>query len=99
MTGWTPRSWHLLEIGLCIILPLGLAGGLLGLWWPLFGIRTACPECGIPSNWIFIPKSTVAVACDQCGCVGGDPLWNWQPVPLDDGEDSDEEEEDSNEPS
>lgn len=73
------RTSFLLPIGVSIILPLGILGAILGIVWCTLGIRTACPQCRKPGYWVSPAKSVLAVDCEQCGLVGGNPAWDVRP--------------------
>lgn len=65
------------SIGIVIVVPLCIAGALLGIWG-IFGIRSSCPLCGKRGLWVRYEEKGLGLACDGCGIVGGNPLWNWK---------------------
>ncbi|MCA8987707.1 MAG: hypothetical protein KDA78_08715 [Planctomycetaceae bacterium] len=66
-----PTSWHVSEIGICMIIPIGLVGAVLGIIWTITGIRSACPLCSTPGYWVVPAKRYLAMDCPDCGLVGG----------------------------
>jgi len=65
-------------IGLWVFVPVGAAGALLGILGVTRGIRSACPMCGEPASWVGPAKHVLAVDCEKCGLVGGNPFLNWK---------------------
>ena len=79
-----PPPWEILsQIGIWIVVPICVLGALLGIAGVVFGIRTACPICGLTAYWTSPAKNTLAIDCPKCGLVGGKPVWNMKPRVLD----------------
>ena len=84
---FTPRSWHLLEVALVIVVPMGIMGAVIGLVMVTVGLRTACPNCGSPSYWMMASygkSGFIGIDCEQCGLLGGDPFRDLVPRQRDD---------------
>jgi hypothetical protein len=88
------RTSFLLPVGIAIIAPLGIVGAILGIIWCTLGLRSACPRCGAPADWVSPAKSIIAVDCEHCGLVGGNPMWNLVPRTLNEFYEDDEDDED-----
>lgn len=65
--------------GLWTFVPLGVAGALLGIIGVTCGIRSGCPVCGNAASWVGPAKHVLAVDCEKCGLVGGNPLKDLRP--------------------
>jgi hypothetical protein len=74
-----PMLSVLRTIGLWVFVPVGVAGALLGILGVTRGIRSACPMCGEPASWVGPAKHVLAVDCEKCGLVGGNPLMRLRP--------------------
>ena len=74
-----PRLSVLRTIGLWVFIPVGIAGALLGILGVTCGIRYGCPVCGKAANWVGPAKHVLAVDCEKCGLVGGNPLKGLRP--------------------
>jgi len=61
-------------VGLCILIPLGVLGALLAIIGVTRGIRSGCPMCGRAATWVRPAQHVLAVDCEKCGLVGGNPL-------------------------
>jgi len=57
----------------------GFAGALLGILGVTCGIRSGCPVCGKMASWVGPAKPVLAVDCEECGLVGGNPLKDLRP--------------------
>lgn len=62
-------SMVVVDVGFAIVTPIGIAGGLLGVWFFLLRRRTDCPLCGRPSWPTFYGRHSLAVDCEACGVV------------------------------
>jgi hypothetical protein len=69
----------LVPIGFVLLAPVCIFSVLLcPVWYFLGGINSACPLCGANSYWL-MDRSLVLTECEECGLVGGAPLWNLVP--------------------
>jgi hypothetical protein len=83
-----PSLFPLTQYIAYLLIPLGIFGGVLGLVGATRGIRSACPLCGQRGDWVVISRCAMAVDCESCGLVGGNPLKRLRPrVLLKDGND------------
>jgi hypothetical protein len=90
MLGAAIPGWRLLTtVGMCIVAPLGIIGAMLGVLLVTRGIRSACPLCGTSAYWTSPAQSVIAVACQECGLVGGNPAWDARPRKLHEYDDND----------
>ncbi len=78
--GFLVPSAFLIRIGVSIIVPLGLVGGVLGVIGITRGICSRCPVCGRKAFWAVPVKNILAVDCPDCGMIGGNPLRNLRPT-------------------
>jgi hypothetical protein len=78
--GFLVPSTFLTRIGVSIIVPLGLVGGVLGVIGVTRGICSRCPVCGRKALWAVPVKNILAVDCPDCGMIGGNPLRNLRPT-------------------
>jgi hypothetical protein len=77
---WQPLLWVFL-VGLMLIIPMGIAGGLLGVAIYICGMKMSCPLCGQPG----VPsagRGILYLDCENCGTVygrvGALSLFDWQ---------------------
>jgi hypothetical protein len=87
---WQPLLWVFI-VGLLLIIPLGIAGGLLGFAVFICGMKMSCPLCGQPGD-LSGDKETLCLDCENCGTVygqiGASSLFDWQLyVDVEDDED------------
>lgn len=75
---WQEIGVVLLAIGFACIVPVAIAGVFVGIAVCFFGLRTACPFCREPGEWISYTKNTLALDCQDCGLVYGNPAWHWK---------------------
>lgn len=68
----------LANIAIGIVLGVGIAGAIVGGAMTFWGIRSACPFCGTCGEWIFYTKREVAMLCDECGIVHGNPMLHFR---------------------
>jgi hypothetical protein len=77
-----PMLSLLRTIGLWVFVPVGIAGALLGILGVTCRIRSGCPVCGKAANWVGPAKHVLAVDCEKCGLVRGNPLKDLRPRVL-----------------
>jgi hypothetical protein len=77
---WQPLLWVCLA-GLLLIIPLGIAGGLLGFAVFICGMKMSCPLCGQPGVFSG-DRENLYLDCENCGTVygqiGASSLFDWQ---------------------
>ena len=56
-----------------VTVPVGVAGAVLGVIGVTTGIRSACPNCGRKSTWLYA-RRFLGIDCDHCGIYGGYPM-------------------------
>lgn len=57
------------RICLWLLVPLCVAGGILGLWFAIISNRIRCPLCGEAGQLVLCGRNQPGVRCRRCGLV------------------------------
>ncbi len=80
-------SWKEIALltGIAILIPIAACGAVLGIL-AMFGLRSTCPRCGMRGEWFRYGRNELAMSCETCGVIHGNPLWDFKlRVDADDG--------------
>lgn len=61
----------LLNLSIGSLIALGATGAVLGIWGCIWGIKSACPQCGASAPWEIPERNYLAINCEKCGLIGG----------------------------
>ena len=77
---WQPLLW-VFTVALLLIIPLGIAGAMLGFSVFICRMKLSCPLCGQPGNFL-ADREHLYLDCETCGMVygeiGASKFFDWQ---------------------